>query len=329
MQQWEWNKHMLRLRVLVSLMTEDNDYQQEQAAVAQVTAQKLGIDAEILYGNNDGVTQSVQIVRAIQLPLEQRPQAIIVEPVGTPMPQVAHAAAVANIGWVMLNRSADYVAALRAITTAPIFCVSADNEEVGHLQGKQFDTLISGGQSILYITGPATSEVAQQRTKGMLAARHPDIDVKILRGDWTEAGAHRIVQSWLRLMTSRDLHIGLIGCQNDAMAMGARKAIEEVANTRERDALLKLPFTGCDGVASQGQQYVQRQLLLATIVTPPLTGMALEMLVQATRTHTQPPEQTVVRPTSYPHLADLHYASAQHLDFGGWSHLAAPATPYR
>jgi len=128
-----------KLRVLVSLITEDNDYQRQQAAVAQATAQKLEIDTDVLYANNDAVTQSVQIVRAIQLPPGQRPQAIIVEPVGTPMPQVAHAAAAANIGWVMLNRSADYLAAMRTITAAPIFCLSSDNEEVGHLQGRNRD----------------------------------------------------------------------------------------------------------------------------------------------------------------------------------------------
>ena len=319
---------MPRLKVLVSLITEDNDYQQEQAAVAQATAQKLEIDTDVLYANNDAVTQSVQIVRAIQLPLEQRPQAIIVEPVGTPMPQVAQAAAAANIGWVMLNRSADYLTALRAITTAPIFCVSADNEEVGHLQGKQFDNLISGRQSILYITGPACSEVAQQRTKGMLATKHPDIDVKILRGDWTEASAHKIVQSWLRLMTSRDLKVGLVGCQNDAMAMGARKAVEEVANPLEREEWLKLPFTGCDGVPSKGQWYVQRQLLRATIVIQPLTGMALEMLAHATRTRTRPPEQTLVQPTTYPGLADLYTTAGHDFERSGGSYHTARATLY-
>lgn len=103
---------MKKLKVLVSLITDDNDYQLEQAATAQATAQKLGITVEIIYANNDGVNQSLQLVQAIQSPPESRPDAIVVEAVGTGMPQVAHAAALAKVGWVMLNRSVDYVAKL-------------------------------------------------------------------------------------------------------------------------------------------------------------------------------------------------------------------------
>lgn len=302
---WAANRRMPKLKVLVSLITEDNDYQREQAAVAETTAQKLEIDADIQYANNDGVTQCLQIVKVIQGPAERRPQAIVVESVGTPMAQVAHAAAVANIGWVMMNRSVDYVATLRALTAAPIFCVSSDNEEVGRLQGKQFNALISKGLSVLYITGPTTSGTARQRMSGMLATKRPDIDVKTLKGDWTEASAYRSVGSWLKLTTSKNLHIGLIGCQNDAMAMGARKAIEDIANAQERDALLKLPFTGCDGIPAKGQKFVQMRLLRATVVNSALTGIALEMLARALRSRTQPAEQTLIPPASYPALAEL------------------------
>jgi ABC-type sugar transport system substrate-binding protein len=88
---------MAKLNVLVSLITEDNDYQKEQAAAAEDAARLLDANLQIVYADNDAVNQSQQLARVIQRPA-QRPDAILVEPVGTGMPQVA-AAAAAGIGW--------------------------------------------------------------------------------------------------------------------------------------------------------------------------------------------------------------------------------------
>ena len=49
---------MRRLKFLVSLMTNENDYQLEQAHSAEVASHKLGVDIEILYAENDDITQS-------------------------------------------------------------------------------------------------------------------------------------------------------------------------------------------------------------------------------------------------------------------------------
>lgn len=139
----------------------------------------------------------------------------------------------------------------------------------------------------------------------MLSVKRDDFDIKTLRGDWTEVSAYKALKSWLRLTTSKDLPIGVIGCQNDAMALGARKAISELSDAKEREMLLALPFTGCDGVPSKGQAYVDRRILRATVAVPPLTGIALEMLVQAIHSKVPPAEQTLIAPTSYPPVAEL------------------------
>src|SRR6516225_5793412 len=73
---------MTKLKFVVSLMTDDNDYQLEQARSAEATAVKLGIEQQILYAENDAVTQSTQLLKMIQVPPEKRPQAIVCEPVG-------------------------------------------------------------------------------------------------------------------------------------------------------------------------------------------------------------------------------------------------------
>ena len=77
--------------------------------------------------------------------------------------------------------------------------------------------------SILYIEGPAGRDVAKVRTKGMLSTKPLGIDIKTLRGDWTQNSGYRAVKSWLALSTSRQLRIGMVACQNDDMAMGARR----------------------------------------------------------------------------------------------------------
>jgi len=52
-------------RVLLSLMTEENDFQLEQAASARRAAEALPVDLQILFAGNDTITQSTQILRAI------------------------------------------------------------------------------------------------------------------------------------------------------------------------------------------------------------------------------------------------------------------------
>src|SRR5580700_317727 len=115
---------MKKLRFLVSLTTKENDYQLEQAASAQEASRRLGVDLEILYADNDAITQSTQILKVLQTDPQLRPDAIVFEPVGaTSLPQVARTAAAAGIGWAVLNREADYLSELRKTTRTPIFSI--------------------------------------------------------------------------------------------------------------------------------------------------------------------------------------------------------------
>ena len=92
---------MKKLKFLVSLTTNDNDYQIEQAAAAEEAARRLGVDIQIIYAENDSITQSQQILNVIQSRSDAHPDGIIFEPVGgTALPQVARAAvAPASAGW--------------------------------------------------------------------------------------------------------------------------------------------------------------------------------------------------------------------------------------
>ena len=297
---------MAKLRFLVSLTTDDNDYQIEQAQSAEQMARKLGAELQILYADNDAITQSTQILKAIQSAEILRPHGIVFEPVGgTALPQVARAAASANIGWAVLNRDASYIPELRKSSSAPIFAVSSDHLEIGRIQGRQFTALLPHGGSILYIQGPAENSAAKERTVGMQETKPSNIHSILLRGQWTEESAQRAVRSWLKLSTSQKATIDLIGAQDDSMAMGARKAFEELPNQAEQERWLKLPFTGCDGLPKTGEAWVRSGLLAATVFVPPNTGQAIDMLFQAIQNGKKPAERALTVPISIPTLDQL------------------------
>ena len=297
---------MSKLRFLVSLTTDDNDYQIEQAQSAEQTARKLGVELQIIYADNDAITQSTQILKAVQADESQRPQAIVFEPVGgTALPQVARAAVSAGIGWAVLNRDASYIPELRRSSSAPVFVVSSDHLEIGRIQGRQFAALLPHGGSILYIQGPAENSAAKERTLGMQETKPSNIHCIMLRGQWTEESSQRTVRSWLKLSTSQTATIDLVAAQDDSMTLGARKAFEELPNQADQERWLNLPFTGCDGLPITGEAWVRSGLLAATVFVPPNTGQALDMLFQAIQNGKKPPERALTVPVSIPTLDKL------------------------
>jgi ABC-type sugar transport system substrate-binding protein len=155
-------------------------------------------------------------------------------------------------------------------------------------------------------------DVAKLRSSGARATKPPGIDIKTLRGDWTKESAYQSVRSWLALSTSRQLNIGRIVSQNDAMAMGARRAFLELTDPREREAWMRLPLTGCDGVAKAGLAWVREGILTATVICPPLMGPALILMANAIRSGAQPDERTVIPPTSYPTIEELQTKARAH-----------------
>src|SRR6202158_6381428 len=93
--------------VVIALTTRDNDYQAEQSASAAEVASRLGVKINVIYADNNAVNQTQQLVKIIQ-DKAQRPVAILVEPVGTPMYQVAKAAVAAGSGGGVLDCAGGY-----------------------------------------------------------------------------------------------------------------------------------------------------------------------------------------------------------------------------
>lgn len=297
---------MKKLKFVVSLTTNDNDYQIEQAAAAEEAARRLGVDVQLLYADNDAILQSQQLLKIIQSNSDSHPDGIIFEPVGgTAMPQVAKAAMAAGIGWVVLNREVDYVSDLRRAYKVPILAISSDHEEIGRIQGKQLAALLPHGGSVLLIQGPSESLAAKQRTTGMYETKPVGVQVKLMKANWTEASAYKSISSWLKLSTSQQTPIDVIAAHDDAMALGSRKAFQEASDSIARDRWLAVPYLGIDGMPKTGQAWVLRGLLTATVIVPTNTGMAIEMLAHALQTGTMPPEKTVTVPRSFPAIEEL------------------------
>jgi len=304
---------MQKLRVMVSLITENNDYQIEQSSSAQSVAHQLGVETKIVFADGDAVTQSTQILKAIHGDPELRPHAVVAEPAGgTALPQVARAAVGAGVIWVVLNRDAAYISELRQKSKVAVFGVTSDQVEIGRIQGRQCAAMLPCGGSILYVQGPSEASVSKERFQGFQEVKPPNIHLAILKGQWTEESSARVARSWLALSTSRKMKIDLVVSQNDLMAMGVRKAFQETISEMERDAWIDIPYLGIDGVPKTGQAWVRTGLLAATVVVPPSAGPAIQLLVDAIKTGKVPPERVVMQSTSYPPLESLR-SKAAHL----------------
>jgi ribose transport system substrate-binding protein len=297
---------MKKLRIVVSLITTDNDYQREQASAAEDTARRLDVDLQVMYADNDSITQSQQLLKIIQ-DTTSDVDGIVVEPAGgTTFPQVARAAVARGMAWVVLNRDVEYISELRRSFRVPILAVGSDHEEIGRIHGGQLAAILPNGGSVLYIQGPSASTVSQQRTAGILDTKPANISLKMLKSaTWTEESGHRAISAWLRLSTAHTERVEAIVAQNDSIVMGAKKAFEQGTSGKEREKWCSLPCLGVDGLPKTGQTWVRQGLLTATVIVLPNTIPALEALVQAIRTGSLPPERTLIPPKSFPDIESL------------------------
>jgi len=290
---------MKKLRIVISLPN-DNAYQHEQAAAAKATARLLGLELQVLQANDDSITQSQQLLEIIQSGPEDRPNALVVEPVtATGLRRVAEAAVAEGIAWVISNSDVDYIQGLSKGARAPVFVVTQGQNEIGRFQGKQMAALLPQGGSVLMIEGPGMSSVAVQRHEGMESAKPHNVHLTTLRSKWGEEFACQSVAAWLKLATSRAEKFHLIAGQTHELALGARKAFQCIDNPEETEKWLELPFIGI-GISGQVKPLVDRQILTAAVVSSLTMELALRLLVRALDSQIRPPDRSVVDVSSYP-----------------------------
>ena len=293
-------------RLLLSVMNEENDFQIEQVNGARQAATRCAAEIEVLCAQDDGILQSQQLLHHIQCAVEGRPDFIIFEPAGsTTLPHVARAAAAAGIGWIVLSRDADYIAELRSAFHILACVVTPDHQEIGRIQGTQLAALLPRGGIVLYILGPTHSKAASLRQAGLLETKPDNIQLRAVKGHWTEASAEKAVHSWLGLSTSRGTDIAAVCAQDDSMAIGARKAFEQSVHEL-RQSWRQIPFLGCDGMPHTGREWLRQGLLAATVFNPPTAPVAVDLVAGFLRNGTMPQPRTLTEARSIPDIASLH-----------------------
>jgi ABC-type sugar transport system substrate-binding protein len=295
-------------RILVCLMSDQNEFQLLQAADARRVAAAVGLNADISYAGGNAIQQIHQAFEAIHAPEEKRPAAILMEPVsGDGLERLARNALKAGIGWISINRPATWIADLQAEFPAlPASCVTSDQIAVGRIQARQALSLLPAGGNALCIQGPEQQTAARERRLGLdEALAGTAVHLTSVDGQWTEESGELAMQSWLRLRTGSADRLDLVISQNDDMAVGARRVLHQQARTLGHPEWRSVPFIGVDGLPEGGKRLVDAGELVATVVNPSNTGPAVELLGRWFTSGERLPEELVLPPESYPSEAEV------------------------
>jgi ABC-type sugar transport system substrate-binding protein len=261
------------------LINDTNEYQRLILADAQAAGRRADIAVDAFFAGNDVAQQIRQVYACSRADAQARPSILFVFPVRDGSFEFAlRDAALAGIGCMMLNRRPPYMKDLRRDFPAlPFGSVGPDQLEIGRLQGHQASAVVAPGRLVLYVMGPGLSSAAADRLRGfqeVLAAA--SIRSSEIHGDWDMTIAEKAVRRWLQLVLIADQPLSMVVCQNDAMAMGARKALDAAATEMNRPELRTLPITGVDGLPDVGQKLVREGALKATILQQSSGGPAME-----------------------------------------------------
>ena len=287
-------------RLVVCLTSAEQEYQALQGEDARSAGQRLAADVEVLFADDNAVLQIQQLFRFVHAPEAERPAAILLHTrVPDGLERVARNATRAGIGWLLLNRNAPYVESLRRDHAGlAIAAITTDHIEIGRIHARQLERLRSGPSHVLYVQGPADASAARLRLEGFEeGTRGRGHELRILNGEWTDTSAERAVAGWLRLKTAERFVPEAIVCQNDNMARGTRRALEQL-----RPEWAQAPFLGCDGLPGSGRRDVDEGRLAATVSIPSCAGHAVELALRWKRDGMVPPPETVLAPAPYPAL---------------------------
>ena len=161
--------------------------------------------------------------------------------------------------------------------------MSADNYEMGRVMGDYIASQLHGKGRVMEVMGLKGSSPAIERHNGFMDAieQHPGIDiVATLQGDWTEQSAYEATKQWTEARGSQMSEaIDFVFGQNDRMAMGARKAMQEV--TAGRMSAVATKFCGIDALPGDngGIKLVRDSILDASYIYPTHGDQLIQLAV--------------------------------------------------
>lgn len=290
-------------RLSLFLPDPGNPFVKALAADAEEGARRQGFSLNVQSSRNQAVEQIQQIFADLHAPDRQRPQAILVMPVhDQSLERVARAALGAGIGWVCLHRATGDIEALRReFPGVPLTLVGPEQEEIGRIQGRQLLAMFPQGGRVLYVHGRSDNQSTRQRAAGLreIIDGSPVQLGEVIDGNWSTEDAERAVSRWLKLLIAHT-QVDVVVCQNDAMAIGALRALREAAQAMSRPGLAEIPVIGCDGLPEVGRQRVDSGEMAATIVLPMPASPAIDAIAAAFKTGEMPPPHIRLRPRPYP-----------------------------
>lgn len=270
------------------------------------TAQRLGLEVEVFSADDTAALQSAQIVKFLHAHPDER-----LAVVAMPVSDIGHEQALESLarkvlkrgaGWMMLNRDVeDHVVRLRPeFPDLPIGLVAHDNLEVGRIQGRQVKSLLAGKASVLCVLGNVQTSAARDRRAGFLEMVTAPVTVTEVEGMWSADSAEKVVGRWLTSAATGETTVDVLASQNDPMAVGARQALHRVGRERNRPEWLRVPVFGVDGLPGEGRRLVDERTLAATVVVPPTSGPAIELVARFWQSQAPIPAKVVLDPKPYP-----------------------------
>lgn len=259
----------------VALLLDDpqNLYQQLLAREAQSAAAAHGLKLLPTEWAQGSPWTQLESINAL-LRKEARPEGVVIMLAGRLTRGPAERLVKARLAVVFIQRIPDWVLELqKAHRETLVAGVSPRQETIGEIQARHALRRLPTGSFVLLITGDLTTAAAVKRKQGFLDAVAQRLLVHVLDGRWSVAGTEQAISEWFRLGAERDRKIDLVVCANDAMAAAARRAL-----ARHGKALAGVPMIGCDGLEQEGKAMLARGELQATVVVPPTTPKALDLL---------------------------------------------------
>lgn len=193
-----------------------NAFTIEMSDAVKAKAEELGLALTVFDGGQDPAKQVSQVETAVT----QGISCIVIEPASVDglVPAIENATK-AGIPVVVVNQM------ISKPEVASSF-VGVRNVEGGALQMRTAAEAIGGKGNVAFLLGPMGSDAQIGRTEGyyQVLKEYPDITVVFEQSaNWKTDEALKIVENWLQTGTE----INAIVANNDGMALGALKAVED------------------------------------------------------------------------------------------------------
>ena len=287
------------------LRSTENAYQRRLKEVGLREAKRHGFEVLVQTSEFDSSQQVAQIREAIKNAAATRMVALLVSGVrDLELAPVAHEAAAAGLDWALLNEGAFVDELRRQYPGRALFAATCDQIGIGRVHAQQVRALAGDQRRVLCVTGQVGNVEAQLRLEGLQEGLGGDFEIIELSADWTSECARRVVESWAGGVTAEGDLPNVVVAQNDEMALGVRQALRDLGSQRGW-SMADAPIIGCDGAESFGQRLVRERRLKATVIMPPVSGVAIEWLARVRDGGQLPPVRLRLAVASFPALSRL------------------------